>query len=315
MREHKDCVKKVVEGGGGIGYASRMDSRFARGLFLALCFLPLPCRAGVVVEDDLGNRVRLERPVQRIVSLAPNITEILYAAGAGEKLVGAVEYSDYPAAARRILRVGSSQAFDVEKIAALHPDIVFAWKSGNPAGLLDQLETLGIRVVLVEPPDLPGIAKDIRMAGEIAGTDAIAEQSASAFLARYRELKEKYSGRRKVKIFYEIWNDPLMTVSQHQFIGEAMHLCGAIDVFGNLPSLVSTVSVEAVLAAGPEAIVASGMGNVRPSWLDEWKKWDGFSASRHLYFVPADLINRAGPRLLDGVEMLCGEVEAVRKGG
>lgn len=306
-----------MKGEEGIGYASGMDSSVVKVflLLLAGCLLPQISRAGIVVEDDIGRSIAIERPVQRIVSLAPNITEILFAAGAGGKVVGAVEYSDYPAAAGRIRRVGSSQTFDVEAIASLHPDIVFAWKSGNPVWLLDQLETLGIRVFLVEPAGLPGIAKDIRMAGKIAGTDAIAEKSACAFLDRYRELKKKYSERRKVKIFYEIWNDPLMTVSDRQFIGEAMHLCGAIDVFGNLPSLVSTVSVEAVLKAKPEVIIASGMGNVRPAWLDEWKKWDGFSAAKHLYFVPADLINRAGPRLLDGVEMLCGEVEAVRRGG
>ncbi len=275
--------------------------------FLLLLCLAFPAWGGVAERDDAGKTLFLDKPARRIISLAPSITELLFAAGAGKFLVGAVEYSDYPAGAVTLERVGNAGAIDIERIAALHPDLVVAWKSGNPLLQLRKLESLGIPVFRVDPEHLSDIPDEIEKLGFLSGTEETARQAAHAFRLQLERLKKRYSGKSKVKVFYEIWNDPLMTVNKHHFISDVMTLCGAVNVFGNLPSLVPTVSVEAVIKADPQIVIASGQGYRRPVWLDEWKKWKISTG-----FIPADLISRQSPRILIGAEQLCRQIDAIR---
>lgn len=270
--------------------------------------------ADVVVRDDAGQVLRLATPARRIISLAPHITENLYAAGAGDAIVGVSEYSDYPAAARKLRRVGNYASLDLEAIVAMKPDLVIAWESGNAAAQLARLRTLGLPLFISEPRGIEDIAGSLERFGELAGTSGVAGEAARALRTRQVEMRRRYANRPAVRTFYQIWHQPLITVSGPQLIGSVLRLCGAENVFAGLSQLAPTVSVEAVLAANPEAIVASGMDDTRPEWLDMWLRWKELQATRrgNLFFVPADLINRHTPRVLDGAQLLCDYLETAR---
>lgn len=270
--------------------------------------------ATVDLRDDSGASLRLVHPARRIVSLAPHVTELLFAAGAGDRLVGAVQFSNFPEAARAVPQVGSFSALDLEAIAALRPDVVVAWQSGNRSDQLERLRALGIPVYLTEPRRLEDVAASLRALGRLAGSEAVAEAAARAFDARREGLARRYARRPPVRTFYQIWDRPLMTVNGQHLISDALRLCGGDNVFADLPHLAPTLSVEGVLAANPEAVVASGMGEARPDWLDAWRHWPGLTATArgNLFFVPPDLIQRHTPRILDGAEQLCRQLDEAR---
>ena len=283
------------------------------GLF-ALALFAAGAAAEVAVRDDSGQTVRLAQPARRIVSLAPHLTENLFAAGAGERLVGTVEYSDYPEAARKVPRIGGYSRVDLEAIAALKPDLVVAWQSGNAQAQMDKLRTLGLPLYVSQPNRIEDVAAELERLGLLAGSEAVARPAAARFGERLAELRRQYGGRPKVRTFYQIWKQPLMTVGGEQIISSAIRLCGGENVFGRLRQMAPNVTVEAVIAADPEAIVASGMDDSRPEWLDDWKPWKNVIAVArdNLFFVPPELIQRHTPRILDGAERLCRHLETAR---
>ena len=283
-------------------------------LLAAAALMAPAIHAEVVVRDDVGQTVRLATPARRIVSLAPHITENLYAAGAGAYIVGVVDYSDYPLAAKQLPRVGDSARLDLEMIMALKPDLVIAWESGNPAAHLAKLKSLGLPMFISQPRHLDDIASSIARFGKLTATDSVADPAARAFRRRLADLGGRYASLPPVRSFYQIWHQPLATVNGEQLISDVLRLCGAENIFADLVPLAPTVTLEAVLAANPEAIVASGMNETRPEWLDMWKRWGRLTATArgNLFFIPPDLINRHTPRILDGAQMLCAQMETVR---
>lgn len=273
-----------------------------------------PARGEIVVRDGVGTTVRLKAPATRIVALAPHIVEMLYAAGAGGHLVGAVDYSDHPPPARRLARVGGYSRIDLEAVVALRPDLVIAWESGNDMSQVDKLRALGLAVYVSQPNALPDIAEQIDRLGELAGTQASARAAAAAFRQRLAALRTAHAGKPVVRVFYQIWKAPLTTVGGPQIISDAISLCGGQNVFGHLRRMSPTVGVEAVLAADPEAIVATGMGDARPDWLHDWDRWTGMTAVRrgNLFHIDPDLMQRHTPRILDGTEKLCAALDVAR---
>lgn len=281
-------------------------------ILAALC--AVPALAEVRVTDDLGQTVVLAQPARRIVSLAPHATETLFTAGVGSRIVGAVSYSDYPEAAKTIPRVGGYHNLDLERIAALKPDLVVAWAGGNPPAQIERLRALGLTVYVSEPRKIEDVAYNVERLGALAGDAKAAREAAATFRRRHERLRARYANRPAVKVFYQIWNQPLMTVNGAHLISKAIALCGGVNVFHDLPALAPKVDLEAVLAADPEVIVASGMGQARPDWLDDWRRWPQLRAVRdgNLFFIPPDIIQRHSPRILDGAESLCRDLERVR---
>jgi len=283
---------------------------------LALVFLLCACgaHAQVSVRDDYGNEVRLEKPAGRIVSLAPHLTELLYAAGAGPRLVGAVEFSDFPPQARALPSVGSDARIDLEAVLALRPALVVAWPNAGSLRTVERLAELGLPVFRSEPRQLDDVARTLQRLGRLAGSEAEAERAAAAFRARAAALEKRYAGQRKVRVFYQIWDRPLLTVNGDHIISKVIGLCGGENVFAGLPLLVPEVDREAVLRANPEAIVASGSNDAQPRWIEMWRQFPGLTAAAEgqLYTIPADLIQRQTPRILDGAERLCRMLEAAR---
>ena len=270
--------------------------------------------AEILVKDDTGATVRLTRPAQRIITLAPHLAETLFAAGAGEKLVGTVEYSDYPEAVKKIAHVGGYSRLDLEAVAALKPDLIIAWQSGNAPAHVDKLRSLGFPIYVSQPNRIDDVAVEIERFGMLAGSSRVANAAAANYRKRLAGLQKRYSRQPPVRTFYQIWKEPLMTVGRNQIISNVIRLCGGENVFGALETMAPTVTVEAIIAANPEAIVASGMDAARPEWLNDWKRWPSLTAVArdNLFFVPPDLIQRHTPRLLDGAERLCQHLETAR---
>jgi len=283
---------------------------------LAVFFLAwiLNANAQVAVRDDYGNEVRLAKAASRIVSLAPHLTELLYAAGGGARLVGAVEFSDFPPEAAALPRVGSDARIDIEAVLALRPDLVVAWPNAGSLRTVERLGELGLPVFRSEPRELDDVARTLQRLGRLAGNETQAERAAAAFRARAAALEKRYGGQRKVRVFYQIWDRPLLTVNGDHIISKVIGLCGGENVFAALPLLVPEVDREAVLRANPAAIVASGSNDAQPHWLEMWRQFPGLAAAARgqLYAIPADLIQRQTPRILEGAERLCGMLEAAR---
>ena len=271
-------------------------------------------QAEIVVRDDAGREIRLKAPARRIVTLAPHSAESLYAAGAGDYLVGTVEYSDYPPEAKKVPRVGGYSRIDLEAVAALKPDLVIAWQSGNAPTQVDKLEKLGLTVFITQPNLMEDVAKQLENMGRLAGTQAVANANAERFRQRLAELRRNNAAKPKVRTFYQIWKTPLMTVGGQQIITDAIRLCGGENVFGQLEQMAPTVSVEAVLEANPEAIVATGMGDAKPEWLHDWDKWTRMTAVKrdNLFHINPDIMQRHTPRILEGAEKLCAHLDLAR---
>jgi iron complex transport system substrate-binding protein len=268
----------------------------------------------LTIVDDRGAALELPGPARRIVSLAPHITELLFAAGAGSSVVGVVAYSNYPAAAQRLPKVGDVNALDLERIVALKPDLVMVWQQGSPQGQLDVLAALGLPVYYNQPRSLDDIARTLERFGELAGTRATAEAAARAFRQRLAALRARYRGRDTVTVFHQIWDQPLMTVNGEHLISQVLALCGGRNVFGDLPPLVPHVAIEAVLDADPEVIGAAGTGSAAEAGLGAWFGWPRLRAIArgNVYVIDPDLISRHSPRILDGAEQLCAALDAAR---
>lgn len=268
----------------------------------------------VCATDDRGDQVCLEQPAQRIAALSPGATELVYASGAGDKVVAVVAYSDYPPAARKVASVGSHTRLDLERLIALQPDLVIGWVTGNPQAQLAALDDMGIPVFYIEPRSFEGVSSTIERLATLAGTEASGFAEADRFRDGMKELAAAYQNAEPVPVFYQVWDEPLMTVNDEHLIGKVITLCGGNNVFGNLERLVPRISDESVLAANPEAILAGGMGEENRQWLERWAAFPQMAATRkdNLYFVPPSLIQRPTPRLLEGSRVFCEKLDQAR---
>lgn len=270
--------------------------------------------AEVSVVDDAGQRLTLARPAQRIVSIAPHLTELLFAAGAGARVVGVSAWSDYPAAAKTIMRVGDSALLDLERIVALQPSLVVVWGNGSSAQQLQRLKAAGLPIYVSESRSLAHIAQTLRQLGRMAGSETVAEARAVDFERRLGALRARYAARKPLRVFYQIWHQPLMTVNGAHAISEALEVCGARNPFAPLKPLTPTVSVEAVLQADPDAIVTGSVDPKGGDNLDRWRQLKTLRAARdgRLLVVNPDTLHRSTDRIVDGIEELCVKLDALR---
>lgn len=290
-------------------------ARWQAGLAALISLVALmatPAGATVSATDFTGQVITLQQPATRIVALAPHLVENLFSAGAGDAVVGAVEYSDYPKAAEKIPRIGGYHSMSLEKIVALHPDLVVAWGSGGTADLVKQLKTLQVPVYIDVPEHMADIGKIIRDLGHLTGHDQTAQAAAGDFEHHVARLKARYAKRSPVSLFYVVSNDPLQTLSNRGLIGDVLTLCGGRNIFANEPALAPRVSIESVLSRNPQAIVA---GDDNPhAWRTYWQQWPALQAvhHNHLLSIPADLISRPSIRIAQGAAELCRKLDDVR---
>lgn len=285
---------------------------------LTVCSSLLLCThslgAAVSSSDDEGTLIELSQPATRIISLAPSLTEILFAAGAGEHIVGVVNYSDYPAAANAIQIVGRHDLLDMERILQLDPDLIVAWQSGNPRASVARLRALGLTVYIAEPKQLESIPSHIERLAALTGTSIIGDQAAANFRLTLATLTATYRDTAPVSVFYQVWDQPLISAGGSELINDIITLCGGRNIFADIVLVAPKVSIEAVLARNPSAIIASGMDIERPEWLDDWTRWPAITAvsNNNLFFVPPELLQRHTPRALLGAQMMCEQIAEAR---
>lgn len=256
------------------------------------------------VTDDLGHTIQLPKPAQRIVSLAPDITENLFAIGVGPNIIGTIKESDYPSSAKSIPRVGDYAGIDLERIISMHPDLIVTW-SNTFSRQLNLLKESGIPVYSTAPKHLADVTRTLNNLGCLTGHKRAANQAAAQFSAKLLQLREHYQTQKPVTVFYQIGSYSLITINKDSWINEAIELCGGKNVFADLKLTAPEVSDEAVMVANPQVIVSDAENE---NWKERWQAWKGV----RLYSVNADWISRAGPRLLDGVEQICRDLQDSR---
>ena len=266
------------------------------------------------VVDFSGSTVSLQQPAKRIVALAPHLVENTFSAGAGDRLVGVVEFSDFPLAATKLPIVGGYEKTNHERILELNPDLVLTWQSGNSHSSIELLRELGLTIYVNQADTLEEVAKSIRDIGTLAGTSEKAEKAATSYLEILAKVGEKYKDAKKVTSFYQVWNSPLQTISGNHIISNAIEICGGENIYQDELAIAPIINIESVLKRDPEAIIASGMSSARPEWLNEWKRWDSLQAvqKNNLFFVNPDHIQRHTVRLLDGINRICIQLDLAR---
>lgn len=281
-----------------------------RWLLLWAAWIFTPLQAEVIVQDDLGYTVQLSAPAQRIVSLAPHITELLFEAGLGERLIATVEYSDYPTAAQAVPRIGDAGRIDQERLLAFAPDLVMAWGSGTPLREQQAIRRLGVPLYLSEPRRLDDIAVQLRRLGELTGDTASATAAAQHYAHALAGLRARFTGRPKQTVFYQLALQPLLTVNQQHIIHDVLTLCGALNPFAGLPELTPRLDVEAVVITRPQAVIhALYPGETAIATQHFWKRYGLPDTTRYIS-VPGDYIHRPTSRILAGVERICVALQA-----
>lgn len=252
-------------------------------------------------------------PARRIVALAPHLVENLYSIGAGNWIVGTTDFADFPAAAKRIPRVGNANGLQIEKIIALQPDLVLAWRSGTSAADIKKLKSLNINVVVTEIPTLADLADHLRVLGSLTGLALPADEQAQRYQARLAELQRYYQHKKKINTFYELWGDPITTVANNAWPAQQLALCGGQNVFANAQGDYPQVGIEQVLAMQPDIIIQPLSRSEKRKVL-QWQQWPDIPAVKQKQILQpnADLLHRTTLRMLDGLSRLCQQMDTIR---
>lgn len=280
---------------------------------LAWLLAATTAQAAISVRDDDGNLVTLQQPARRIVALAPHVTELLFAAGGGDLIVGAVSYSDFPEAARKIPQIGSNRQIDMERVLAMKPDLIVVWMHGSSERQIDTLRQLGIPLFHSEPRKLDDIADSLLRLGQLMGRESVAQPAAAELRQQLAALGKRYAGRPPVRLFYQVWDKPLYTLSGGHIVSDAIRLCGGENIFARLSVTAPVVSVESVLQEDPEAIF--GTSEKSYGGVNLWRPYGTLKAvqNNNLFSLDGALLNRAGPRMVAGTAALCEKLELARQ--
>lgn len=282
-------------------------------LILSAVLASAQAAAAITVKDDDGNTVTLQKPARRVISLAPHVTELLFAAGGSSHVVGVVAYSDFPEAAKKIPQIGSNRELDLERIMALKPDLIVVWRHGSSERQIEMVRKLGVPLFHSEPQKLADIPESVAKLGQLMGTGRVADPAADALRQQLDSLRARYANRPPVRAFYQVWDNPLYTLNGRHIVSDALHLCGGENIFAGLPVTAPVVSVEGVLQENPEAIFATAEKNY--GGVSMWKPYRTLLAVRNdnLFTVDGNLLNRSGPRMIQGAAMLCEKLELARR--
>ena len=294
---------------------SRAQGTLPRWRALACAVALANCtHAAVTVTDDTGRSMRLAHVPQRIASLAPGATEMLFAAGAGDQVIATVEYSDDPPQARLVPRIGDAAAIDMERLVALHPDVVVVWPQGGNPAQIAAVKRVGLPVYSEQVDAFGEFPDSLRRLGALAGTRAVADQAARALEAQLAALTRRYGGGAPVTILLQIWDRPIYTVGGRQLMSDALRLCGARNVFGDLKEAAPVVDVEAVIARNPDMIIAAAPPGASAAWLAEWRAFATLKAVRtgRLIAFEDQRLTGLGPSALTATAALCQLIDAKR---
>lgn len=267
----------------------------------------------ISVRDDLGRTLSLAAPSRRVVTLAPHLAELVHAAGAGDRLVGVMRYSDYPPAVTQLPIVGDAFAVNLEVLAGLKPDLVLMWSSGVNPRQQQRVQALGLPIYDSEIGSVDAMAETLRRLGKLFGTEATAEAAANNTQKRWQALQSTYAHRPPLRVFYQLWHEPLMTVNHSHLIDQAISACGGVNVFSQQQTLAPTVSWEAAVATNPQLVITSATRD-EPARLEGWRRFGRVEAVRRHQLVALDghLLTRMTPRFLDAAQTLCEAIDRAR---
>jgi iron complex transport system substrate-binding protein len=290
----------------------RLGRAAACGLGLALAALAQA--APVQATDDRGQLLQLKAPAKRVVALGPHLVELVFAAGAGERLVGVQRYSDHPAAALQLPVVGDALALNLEAMAGLKPDLLLVWGSGVNARQQQRLAALGVPVFVSEITTVAQIADTLQRLGTLLDSRGAAEAAAQQVRADWAALQRRYQRRRPVRVFYQLWHEPLMTVNGQHLISEAIRTCGGVNLFADQAPLVPTIGWEAAVQANPE-VVLTGSSRDEPARLQAWRRFPQVDAVRnqHLVVLDGPALARMSPRFVAAAAQLCAAIDTARR--
>ena len=279
-------------------------------LALYLFTFSIPALAQIKVLDDSGQTITMSQAAKKVISLSPALTELIYAAGGSELIIGVDSFSDYPEQAKKLPHIGSYDALDIEKILIMQPDLIVAWKSGNPKHQIEQLRKLGLTVYISEPETFADIPRTIKTLGELMARESIAEKNADSFIEQFEQLKLTYQSNKskaKKRTFIQIWDNPVMSVNGNHLISKVITFCGGKNIFAPAKGITSSPSIESILEQNPEIIIATGMADSSQSWLNRWRQWPFMSAVKNnrLYATNPDHLVRHTPRILQGIQDVC----------
>lgn len=279
---------------------------------IAVVVSPL-AHAEITLVDDAGRQHVFAQPAQRIVTLAPHLAEQVFEVGAGDRLVGTVEWSNKPAAALDVPRIGDGFRVDAERVVALQPDAVLAWGGGTPRNTIERLRELDLPVVVLEPRDLASIPRHLAWLGELTGNTVQANDVAEHFREQLEEIRETHDEATPIRVFYQIDNQPIFTVGAGHTISELIDLCGGRNIFSDLDSRAHSVSREAVLSRDPEVIIV-GRYEGSEDARDDWRRWKNLTATRtdNLLSIDAESVARPAVGMLDGAKELCTALDTAR---
>lgn len=292
-----------------------MHKLMLASLFLIVQAIASQAHAAISVTDDAGNVITLASPAKRIISLSPHVTEMIFAAGAGEQIIGTVKYSDYPEAAKAIPRVGDNRQLDIERIIAMKPDLLVVWMHGAFERQLEPLRKSGIPYYFSEPHKLEQIPETLLKLGSLFGTEKQARAAAGAFSQQLSQLSARYQKQSTVRTFYQVWGKPIFTLNDKNIVSDVIRVCGGKNIFGHLSAAAPTLSTEAVIQENPELILSGDSENQGVSGIEQWKTFGTMLAvkNRNLVAIDGDQLNRAGPRIIDGAKAVCEAMDNARK--
>ena len=262
----------------------------------------------LTLQDDDQHTLQLARPAQRIVSLAPGATAMLFAAGAGERVVGTSAYSDEPQAATRVERVGDAQSFDLERILALHPDVVVVWSGGTSPTQLARMEGVGLHIYRHRLARLDDIPASLARFGRLAGTEGAAQAAAAQITQRIAALRERYHQATPATVLIQVWDRPIYTVGRTEIMTDVIHACGYRSLYEDLTDPGPAVTLESVLARDPQIILTLPPdANSGRDWVAAWRAYPSMRAVRSGRVVSwtDQRLSRLGPSIVDAAEDLC----------
>ncbi len=270
---------------------------------------PTPTSTSITITDHFNRVVTIEKYPQRIISLSPAHTEILFALGLGDRVVGVSEYSDYPPEAKAKPSVGAYDTPNIETIISMAPDLVLATEEHEAE--IAQLESRGIVTVGLKPTTVSEVLATITIIGQITGQDEAAARLVADMHQRIDAITEKtrsLTDAQRLRVFYIIWHDPIWTVGSGTFHDELIRMAGGVNIAGNLTGYVD-ISLEAVIAANPQVIIAGvGMGtgvDLPLQFVQTDDRLSGVDAriNNRIYGANMDIVSRPGPRLVDALEI------------
>ena len=287
-----------------------MISKRTRPVFLLLLLVLVSCTP----EGPVSRSDDAETEYRRVVTLAPHLTELMFAIGAEGLLVGVSEFSNYPPAAQDLPRIGNAFRVDQEAFTLVQPDLVLAWDGGTPQHVITELRERGFVVHVIQSGGLDGVALALRQLGSLVGRVAEADATARDFEQQLSTMREQYSDRPAIRVFYQVSLRPLYTVNGRHYISELIELCGGINIFSDLNDLAPLVGVEAVIDRDPEVLLAA-VSKEQDAEFVEWLRWESLAANRYgnHFTVPGDLIARATPRLLEAGAKVCDALDQGRR--